>query len=266
MKTLYFEGVGWSDAVSSKETVGNCRIRTAFHTINGEQIYLEMGCVSVDEHCKSSLLRPFAPYAGTVTYCYKITNDPEDCNKNNLINHFLSRRDQHEPTVTFYGRIVKPARTVYRYQIKPFHYTHEGILSIVKQLGGDFDQIHVLPDLAGYRVFRDDGKGYNFADEFTLNPELLRCRKAVYDYIYRLELKEMEENRVGRKDRFVHTSRYEDYPIFSLWVDEENPHTLHLLRHFNGFNKHWNIKINMETTVEDWLANMVETKLERYNC
>ena len=30
-KTLYFEGAGWSGADSSKATIGNCRIRTAFH-------------------------------------------------------------------------------------------------------------------------------------------------------------------------------------------------------------------------------------------
>ena len=28
MKTLYFEGAGWSGATISKATIGNCRIRT----------------------------------------------------------------------------------------------------------------------------------------------------------------------------------------------------------------------------------------------
>lgn len=41
MKTLYFEGAGWSDTDSSTN-VGNCRIRTAFTNDDGRQIYLEM--------------------------------------------------------------------------------------------------------------------------------------------------------------------------------------------------------------------------------
>lgn len=272
MKTLYFEGAGWSDAESSKATVGNCRIRTAFHTMNGEQIYLEMSCVSVDKYCKSPLLRAFAPYAGLVTYCYKITNDSEDCNKNNLIKRFLNRVDQHEPAVTVYGKVVKPARTTARYEIKPFFYTKEGILSIVKQLDGDFDQIEVLPDLGGYRVFRDnarisEGKGYNFGDEFTFDPELLRCRQAVYDYIYQLERKEIWEDRIQRTGKFSGGSRFgEEYPTFSLWVDEEEQVLLHLLRHFNGYNKHWKIRIDVKTTVDDWIADMKETTLGKYGC
>ena len=38
MKTLYFEGAGWEGAEISKNTIGNCRIRTAFHTIDGEEV------------------------------------------------------------------------------------------------------------------------------------------------------------------------------------------------------------------------------------
>lgn len=41
-KVLYFEGAGWSGADISKATIGNCRIRTAFHLDNGQAIYLEI--------------------------------------------------------------------------------------------------------------------------------------------------------------------------------------------------------------------------------
>ena len=41
-KVLYFEGAGWSGADISKATVGNCRIRTAFHLDDGRKVYLEI--------------------------------------------------------------------------------------------------------------------------------------------------------------------------------------------------------------------------------
>ena len=41
-KMLFFEGAGWSGADISKATIGNCRIRTAFHIDNGQAIYLEI--------------------------------------------------------------------------------------------------------------------------------------------------------------------------------------------------------------------------------
>ena len=42
MKVLYFEGAGWSGADISKATIGNCRIRTAFHLDDGRAVYLEI--------------------------------------------------------------------------------------------------------------------------------------------------------------------------------------------------------------------------------
>ena len=45
MKTLIFEGAGWTDADTSKATdVTNCRIRTRLRNNSGRVIYLEMGC------------------------------------------------------------------------------------------------------------------------------------------------------------------------------------------------------------------------------
>lgn len=51
------------------------------------------------------------------------------------------------------------------------------------------------------------------------------------------------------------------YPNLSLWVDENNPELLHLLRHFPGYNRHWEIK-----NTENWKENMQETKLGKYAC
>jgi len=52
------------------------------------------------------------------------------------------------------------------------------------------------------------------------------------------------------------------YPNFSLWVDEKDIHLLHLLRHFNGYNKHWSIR----TDTENWKDSIQETKLGKYAC
>lgn len=42
MKTLYFEGAGHPGADVSRATIGNCRIRTAFHLDDGRPVYLEI--------------------------------------------------------------------------------------------------------------------------------------------------------------------------------------------------------------------------------
>lgn len=54
MKTLYFEGAGWSGADISKATIGNCRIRTAFHLDDGRAVYLE---INGSERTKYSSLK-----------------------------------------------------------------------------------------------------------------------------------------------------------------------------------------------------------------
>nr|WP_325241674.1 hypothetical protein [uncultured Oscillibacter sp.] len=42
MKTLYFEGAGWSGVDVSKATIGNCRTRTAFRLDDSRAVYLEL--------------------------------------------------------------------------------------------------------------------------------------------------------------------------------------------------------------------------------
>lgn len=41
---------------------------------------------------------------------------------------------------------------------------------------------------------------------------------------------------------------------------------LHLLRHFNGYNKHYIINVESGESVEDWVASMTEAPLGRYGC
>lgn len=115
---------------------------------------------------------------------------------------------------------------------------------INKHLNCNFDSIEVLPDLAGYRV-HGDNRSYNLVDKFEYNKELTVKREEIKKYFYELEKSE------GKK-----------YPNFGLWVDADNKNILHLLRHFNGYNKHWTIN----TDVENWIDSITEAKLGKYGC
>lgn len=240
-KTLYFEGAGWSGAEISKATVGNCRIRTAFHLDDGRAVYLEMMGTEVTKHTSPSMA-VYAPYAGYVDYCHYITEDTDndDANKHRII-----CRDY-------------------------FPYTKEGILKVVNGLGASFDEIAVVPDLGGYRVFHEKhgskgftgAAGYNFGDVFQYDQELTAKREAIHDAIYAIEKAEWEDDKAKRGKKFVHSPGVGCYPNFSLWVDEEDKKKLHLLRHFNGYNKHWEI----DATKDDWNKAMLETELGRYGC
>ena len=207
MKTLYFEGAG----CVPRGEVENCRIRTAFHADNGDAIYLEIiGVEATKRHTKKHEVK----HIGFVDSCHYILGD-DDENKHSIHN----RND------------------------KTFEYTKAEILNLVNSLGCSFDKVIVLPDLAGYRVFKD-GDGYNYGDEFKFNPALTARAEEIKTYFYELEKSE------GKK-----------YPSLSIWVDQDEPEKLHLLRHFNGYNKHWLI-INCE----NWQETITETKLSRYAC
>lgn len=151
MKTLVFEGAGWSGAECSKETIGNCRIRTAFHLVDGRAVYLEIACCNAETN---------GGYDGFISHCFYITGDPDDCNKNR-IKHLGDR-------------------------ITP--YTKESILAFVNGLNGDFDAIVVAPDLGGYRVFSELGY-FNYGDEFEYDEELITKRDVIRDALYTEEKK-----------------------------------------------------------------------------
>ncbi len=213
-KILYFEGAGWADADTSKATdVGNCRIRTAFRNDKGEAIYLELTSCEVSKHSAPSLEK--YTFAGFVDSCHYILGD-DDENK-----HCIHHRNS-----------------------KTFEYTKANILKFVNSLGCSFSEVVILPDLAGYRVFKDGG-GHNFGDEFIFNAENTARAEEIHQYFYDLEKSE------GKK-----------YPNFSLWVDDADKGLLHLLRHFPGYNKHWTIR----TDVENWQETIKEAKLGRCAC
>lgn len=245
-KTLYFEGAGWSGADSSKATIGNCRIRTAFHLDPEKKhprcscgephdgaaaVYLEIICGTIGKENKKLGLEP--TYYGWIDYLHYVTDDDrnDDCNRHILPFERRARID----------------------------YTLESILKFVNDLGASFDAVAVCPDLGGYRVFRDgySPKGterLNYGDEFQCDPDMTARREAVYRHVYELEKAE------GSR-----------YPNFSLWVDQDDPGMLHLLRHFSGtfktaHNTHWTIRTDTGSTVEDWMATATVTPLGRYGC
>jgi len=208
MKTLYFEGAG----SVPRGMVENCRIRTAFKNDNGESIYLEMSGFEVTKNSVNSVKK--FTIAGIVDHCHYIFND-DDCNKHGIISM------RH----------------------KTFEYSKDEILSIVNSLGCSFNEVVILPDLAGYRVFKDR-EGHNFGDEFQFNAELTSRAEEIRAHFYALEKSEGKQ-----------------YPNLSLWVDQDNKEMLHLLRHFNGYNKHWSI-----TNSENWQESIVETVLGKCAC
>lgn len=243
MKVLYFEGAGWSNAEISKATIGNCRIRTAFHLNDGRAVYLEI--IGSERTRYSSPEIHKWPYTGFVDSCFYITDEKPNDDEN-----------KHRIRLTDRQRI--------------FEYTETSILKLLKKLGASFDAIKVVPDLGGYGVFKEEfahgPDQYNYGDEFIYDEEMISRRQMVYDKIYEIEKAELAEDRVSRGDKFVHSPGPIDYPNFSLWVDEEDAGVLHLLRHFIGYNKHWIIRTDCGETLDDWMGSMTETALGRYGC
>lgn len=184
-------------------------------------------------------------YTGFVDFCFYITNDEpnDDCNK-----HHITHRNR-----------------------KTFEYTEAEILRFVNSLGASFDAVKVVPDLGGYRVFPEDHScdgpdGYYYGDEFQFDPEMTARREAVHKWVYDLEIRELQEDRKTGEHKFVHSLSGREFPNFSLWVDEHDAGLLHLLRHFNGYNKHWCIRTDVGETLEYWTATATETPLGKCGC
>ena len=234
MKTLYFEGAG----CAPRGDVPNCRIRTAFHLDNGDALYLELTGSEVTKHSPNRL--KCYTNAAHVDHCFYITGFPQygpvPADKPSCSTHICERGVN-------------------------FEYCMAEILRFVNSLGASFDAVEVLHNLAGYRVHAGCGN-YNYGDEFPYDRELTAKREAIYNAIYDMEKAEREADRAAGTKKFAHGPSGMVYPNFSLWVDEENPALLHLLRHFNGFNKHWEI----DASRDDWQATMRETPLGRYGC
>lgn len=250
MKTLYFEGAGWSGADISKATIGNCKIRTAFHTTDGRRIYLEIS--AIDREKKREHI-----YEGHIDYCFLITDEQpnDDENKHNLVRHKI-KNGELQITLHRKTNLSKPLNVSCN-----FPYDEDNILRIVKKLGCDVDAIKVVPDLGGYRVFKDGGHGYdrfNYGDDFHFDEEMTRRREQVYEFVYQKEKKEREEDWKNRTKKFVHGPFEPGYPNFSLWVDRDDPGKLHLLRHYYGYNREWEIRTDVGSSVEDWIKTAKE--------
>lgn len=161
-KVLYFEGAGCVPC----NDVENCRIRTAFTNKEGKRIYIEFisgykhTLVKYDKN-GMELKNPKTISEDGFLYCdfcHYITDDPEidDCNKSRL----ECERNSN---------------------IEKVKYTKENILNFVnKYCNADFDEIVVLDNLAGFKVF-SDGKhdtfaSYNYGDEFTYDKEVTEKR------------------------------------------------------------------------------------------
>ena len=155
-RTLYFEGAG---CIPSGEVI-NCRIRSAFTNNDGKKIYIEFTSYTVTEYDHKHYKRYFEYEAGAVLgfcdACYYITDDPsiDDCNKSRL----FCERNKH------------------------FIYTYEGIKNFINEnCNASFDEIVVLDNLAGYKVFNDNGRNntpeaYNYGDIFAYDEELTKKR------------------------------------------------------------------------------------------
>ena len=254
MKTLYFEGAGIPEAEVSRATVGNCRIRTAFHLDNGTPVYLEINGWFPNKYTRKNI--PWK-YCGSVAHLNWF--------------HDENASVEYESTDEEYAKMVAKART------SNFEYSFDGILEFVNSLGASFDRIEVINSpLGGYYVHRPDEvrckpgePRYNYGDAFVHDPERLKKREAIRDIIYQTEYKELVEDRAlpASQRRFGHTPRMgEEYPNFSLWVDGYDPNMLHLLRHFIGYNKHWEIRTDAAETPEACVAAMQEKPLGKYGC
>lgn len=185
-KTLYFEGAG----CFPRGDVPNCRIRTAFHLDNGTAVYLELNGWEVTKY-SPQYLKGFTN-AASVASCHFIDGNIEGS-------------DNRVPN---------------SYNVN-FEYSMAEILRFVNNLGASFDAIEVLPNLAGYRVFKEKhsytADGYNFGDEFQFDEYKLEQRQKVYEGIQARE-----------------AARGEKRPCFSLWVDSEDPDILHYHNCSNG--------------------------------
>ena len=156
-------------------------------------------------------------------------------------------------------------------QQRGFEYTENTLLKLVSGLGASFEAVEILPKLGGYRTFhmnpfRSGPDAYYYGDEFRPTPAMIARREAVRQWVHDLETLERKGDREKGGHKFVHAPGMKDYPNFSLWVGEKDPGLLHLLRRFNGQNKHWSIRTDTGDALEDCLATKQESKLGRYGC
>lgn len=156
MKTLYFEGAGLWGCAHEYNGI-NPRIRTAFTNNKGRKIYLELFAGHKNKY--QHKMDPGIPDIYIVVdSCHYITDDPkvDDCNC---------------------SRIRDKEGDAYERSNRYLEYTLENIRKFINvNLNCDFDKVEVLPEYAGYRVFRNttlrNFSMYNYGDEFQYDEEL----------------------------------------------------------------------------------------------
>jgi len=214
-KTLYFEGAGMSE--TKRNDLNNCRIRTAFINLDGKEIYLELESGNIYNKKEKEIDKK---YFLVVDHLFYIIDGIGNENENGIRHNHLDLREN-------------------------YLYNNDDITAwINKNLNCKFDDVEILPNLAGYRV-HGDNRSYNLVENFIYNKELTAKREEVKEYFNKLEKSE------GKK-----------YPNFSIWVDEKDLNILHLLRYFNGCNKHWEINTDLNNCIDE----IKETKLGQYGC
>lgn len=191
-KTLYFEGAGcFSDSFGEPR---NCRIRTALTANDGIRWYVELhGWKQSKEWHKAHQGYDPAECVGWVDCCIQITEDKTTP----TVRHPIHRK-------------------------RNFPWTYEAILTIVnEELGCSFDRVEVLPNLAGYRVFKEhktEGTDWhNYGDVFVFDPETTAEAE-------RIEARELQRQKdLGEKS-----------PCLSVWRDENDLMILHVLHFRQG--------------------------------
>lgn len=200
-KILYFEGAGWE--MSKVGEVENCRIRTAFHNDNGKGIYLE---IHGDEYTSLD------GYFTGVSLC--------------KVSHCVAIKANGYPE---YRNIDVKVDSLSLYSYK-------GILRVVNSLGCSFDEIVVLPWIAGFRVHAIPGPGFNYGDVFKPDKRLIKQREEVHNHFKAC------------------------FSNFSCWIDECNPALLHIQEQTNHLRVYFGTpKLNhflIDVADTEWKAQL----------
>ena len=160
-KTLYFEGVGWAEADTSKTTnVGNCRIRTRIRNTDGRLIYLELTGTKhegkyIPEHAKGN---------NVTSYIQAVFYEDNSWDKNSN-----------------YSRALRPLENMH------FEYNKENILYFVNEkLNCNFESVEVINE--GLHVFSKENpisdcskESYTPFKEIEININELSEIKPLYD-------------------------------------------------------------------------------------
>lgn len=171
-KVLYFEGAGWDGA--NKDYNGlNCRIRTAFHDKDGNMFYLEIHGAKPNKFQIKRAKEEKIILPSTYLYVEEVKIIMNAC-EDHMDGVSNERKTQQR-------HIFKK---ISQSKMEKTPYTLRNIKNYINSyFNVKFEEVVILDDLAGYRVFsdRDDrykkaSNLYNFGDEFVYDEELTQKR------------------------------------------------------------------------------------------